>query len=904
MTIALRPLHKSVIFLKQRHCLTLLRKEQITSTDQRWLFAESIEHIVKKSSNTRKDRYLPTLSLSEKKLSTSRIRRNSHRIFSLLDCETFIKSGQQFDQTSLLTAFCYLLNQKIGNLIEFLQGSGDTHVPFLLSLCGLPMSDVTCNAKSEIVDRLWKALVRANIAITHEAMKSRLRVLIENEQTFDALEMLKEAETTFCLEPDEGLFTVILQELSTTGSISAVNSMIREIEKRKLPVNTEMKASQIYCYFKNDDNNAMELAQNAIIEYGNEIEPLIFMVRCQTAIEKRNIQKFKLLLDSLSSSDLSLKLLTDEMVMKFVWLLARNGTDSMGKDHEQLCTETLRKVRKERGFFKLMVREANRHAVHGMFYSALSYFHSDLHVSAKSIFRGGYDFGRHMDWVGCFSKALINAELSLGELKALFKHINRNTHHAHFLLEHILYYVLTHRFLPVQKSLPLTLELLKILDPNCIKIHIVVPLLIHASGVEQRLEILARFVSAGYNDLNHLNHVVIRKLLLQPLLGRGDTAKNKWNTEQLARVVDIIKKHKISEDVAYKLLEPVVVGISSLEKWLKEQSNRIKTDVRNYSVPNTLKEYISNQEVDKIHEFIKRNGSTDISQLFQPIIMLYIHKADWGTLIEYIKQIHSDGSSLIHLTIDNILLILVRHLEEFESFSMTSDFVYYLQQIVSRDLHSNTRNQKMLKRLIKQSLELLHETVQSLIACSRMFRTLADVKWIQSGFFEIVSTSFASAALTKFGFEGALKVCNFFQFSDFPNGIICLLHYAVRINDENLTSKALALARTYWPEWKVSVTFASIMISLEKLEEANRLLQKASIRWINVFQTYKLLCAVHFDEAHNFHFNYLNLFSKVLKYNRHDEACTRLALDCLKDCIRKDPDQVYLVKHFLKNIGI
>lgn len=33
--------------------------------------------------------------------------------------------------------------------------------------------------------------------------------------------------------------------------------------------------------------------QNAITEYGTEIEPLIFMVRCQIAIEKCNIQDFK-----------------------------------------------------------------------------------------------------------------------------------------------------------------------------------------------------------------------------------------------------------------------------------------------------------------------------------------------------------------------------------------------------------------------------------------------------------------------------------------------------------------------------------------------------------------------------------------------------------------------------------
>ncbi|CAG9532955.1 unnamed protein product [Cercopithifilaria johnstoni] len=896
-TIAWRLLHRSVIVPKQKHCLTLLPKEQIALTVHRWLFAESVEHIVKKSGNT-KDKHL-TLPLSEHKADQS-------PDFIIAGLRDIYQKRLTVQSHVFIDSILIPLESKNGNLVEFLQRSGDTHVPFLLSLCGLPMSDATCSAKSSIADRLWNALIRANVPITHAAMKSRLRTLIENEQAFDALQMLKEAEITFGLEPDEEFFTAILQGLSVTRSINTMNWMIREIKRRKLTVNREMKISQIYCYFKNDDHKAVDLLQNAITEYGNEFEPLIFMVRCQIAIEKCNIQDFKLLLDSFSSSDLSLKLLTDEMVVKFVWLLACNGTDSMGKDHEQLCTEILRKVRKEHGFFKLMVREANRHAVHGMFYSALSYFHSDLHESAKSTFGSGSDLGRHMEWVSCFSKALINADLPLEELKTLFTHINRNTHHAHFLLEKILYCVLTQKFLSIQKSLLLTLELLKILDPYRTKIHVIISLLVRASGVEQRLEILSRFLSVGYNDLNHLNYGAVRKLVLQPILGEDGAKKNNWNTEQLVRIVDIIKEHKISEDNAYKLLEPAVTGVSNLEKWLKERSNRKKTNVRNYSEKFSiiLKKYISNEEVDKIHEFIKINGSADIPQLFQPIIMLYICKADWNILTEYIKQIHNDGSSLVHLTIDNVLLILARHLQEFRSFNMTADFVHYLQQIVPKDLHSNTRNQKTMKRLIKQCLELSHQTIQPLIACSQMFRILADVKWIQSGFFETVSISFASAALTKFGFEEALKVCSFFQFCDFPNGIIYLLHYAARINDENLTNKALSIARTYWPEWKISIIFASIMICLEKLEEGSRLLQNVNIRWVNVFQTYKLLCALNLDEGHNFHFNYLNLFSKILGYSKYDEACTRLALNCLKNCTRKDPDQAYLVKDFLKSIGM
>ncbi|VDK86735.1 unnamed protein product [Litomosoides sigmodontis] len=897
LAIARRPFHRLVIFPKRRNCLTLLQKKQVALTVQRWLFAESIEHIVKKGGNNKKHKYLLTLPLSEYKVEHS-------PDFIIAGLRDIYQKRLTIQSHVFIESILVPLESKNDNLVEFLQRSGDTHVPFLMSLCGLPMSDATCSAKSAVADRFWNALICANIPITHATMKSRLKILIENEQKFDALQMLKDAETIFNLKPDEEFFTFILQELSVMGSVSTMNWMMREIERRKLSVNKEMKASQIYCYLKNDDNNAMKLLQSAVAEYGTEIEPLIFMVRCQVAIEKRNIQDFKQLLDSYSSSDLPLKLLTDEMVIKFVWFLARNGIDSMGKDHEQLCTEILRKVRKEHGFYKLMVREANRHAVHGMFYSALSYFHSDLHSSAKSIFGSGNDLGRRVEWVGCFSKALINANLPLEEFKTLLTHINRNTHHAHFLLEQILYCVLTHKCLSVQKSLLLTLELLKILDSFCTKIHVVVPLLIRASGVEHRLEILAHFLSAGYDDLNHLSYGVVWKWVLQPLLGEENAKRIKWRTEQLDRIVDIIKAHKIPEDNAYMLLEPALTGISSLERWLKQRRNRNKADVRNNDkiFSSTLEKCVLNQDINKIHEFIKINGSAIIPQLFQPIIMLYICKADWSILMEYIKQMHDDNTGLIHLTIDNVLLILTRHLEEFKDFNMTIDFVYYLQQIVPKDLHSNTRNRKTMRRLIQQSLELSHETIQPLNACSQMFRTLADIKWVQSGFSETVSTSFALAVLKKFGFEEALKVCNFFQFSDFPNGIICLLHYASRISDQNLTNKALAVARTYWPEWKVSVTFGSIMICLEKLEDANHVLQNANIRWINVFQTYKLLCELHFDEAHNFHFNYLNFFSKIMKYNKYDEAYTRLALDCLKNCTQKDPDQAYLLKSFLESI--
>lgn len=43
---------------------------------------------------------------------------------------------------------------------------------------------------------------------------------------------------------------------------------------------------------------------------------------------------------------------------------------------------------------------------------------------------------------------------------------------------------------------------------------------------------------------------------------------NKWNTEQLDRVVDVFKDHKIPKNIAYKLLKPGSMGIGSVEKWV------------------------------------------------------------------------------------------------------------------------------------------------------------------------------------------------------------------------------------------------------------------------------------------------------------------------------------------------
>ncbi|VDK64402.1 unnamed protein product [Gongylonema pulchrum] len=114
------------------------------------------------------------------------------------------------------------------------------------------------------------------------------------------------------------------------------------------------------------------------------MEPLIVKARCRTALERGDIEEFKCILNSVLSSGPTTSGFTNEFVLELVWLLARKSADPLGKEHHRLCSEILGRVKKEHGFLKLMVREADRHAAHGLFYSALSYFHIDLHKSSVS----------------------------------------------------------------------------------------------------------------------------------------------------------------------------------------------------------------------------------------------------------------------------------------------------------------------------------------------------------------------------------------------------------------------------------------------------------------------------------------------------------------------------------------
>ncbi|VDN02887.1 unnamed protein product [Thelazia callipaeda] len=792
-----------------------------------------------------------------------------------LYCQRLIVNHDMFVQKILLP-----LESRNESLVKLLQRSKDTHVPFLLSLCGVTMSDATCMVKSAIANRFWKALVVTNVPITLQTMKNRLTIAIENEQTFNAFEMLQEAKTLFSLEPDEELFTILLQELSTTGSVNEVNLMLSEVNKHGLCVNMKMKASQIYSYLKNNDSSVLQLIQDSIKQYGKEIEPLILMTRCQVAIEKHDIQSLKLLLNS---TEMSVKLLSDEMVIKLVWLLAQNSNDSMGKENHLLCIKLLREVKKDRGFLKLMVRETNRHSIHKMFYSALSYFHIDLHACVTS--SSDDDIGRHVNWINCFSKALISADMSLDELKDLFNHINQNIYHAYFLLQHILFCILTDQFHPVLKSLRIALELLKILDPNCAKIHVIRPLLVRSFSVNDCLQILSSFMSAGYTDIVYLDQSVIKKHLIYPLIAADDTVKEerKLNVEHLTRVLNIIRK-ELSEENVYNFSKFILMPNSTSAKWLEEQMGYFKTseDRRGGMSLETLKKCVFNENLNGIQEFIRTSGFDNIpSQLLQSIIKLIIRKAEWNMLIECIKRLHKCKIGEDFFTIVDAISVISRHLEEFKSLDMTLDFIHYLQSSIDctvitefylitvdfSDTHlSNYHVQKSVRKLVQTTSEALSEDVRSLISCSRLFRKLADNNWIHCGPFETISTPFASVALKKlvFGFEEALKVCCNFQFSNFPNGIICLLIYAGKINDEILVNRALSASRKYWPEWKVTVTHAAVLIYLGKLRKASDLLQK----------------------VHNFHLNYLNIFSNSLGYNIHDRACIRLAKDCLETCCK------------------
>uniref|UniRef100_A0A183DLT5 Pentatricopeptide repeat-containing protein n=1 Tax=Gongylonema pulchrum TaxID=637853 RepID=A0A183DLT5_9BILA len=65
-------------------------------------------------------------------------------------------------------------------------------------------------------------------------------------------------------------------------------------------------------------------------------------------------------------------------------------------------------------------------------------------------------------------------------------------------------------------------------------------------------------------------------------------------------------------------------------------------------------------------------------------------------------------------------------------------------------------------------------------------------------------------------------------------------------------------------------------------------------------QTYHLMRALHFDEGHNFHLNYMNVFCKALGYDGNDRACLRITSDCLKNCSRKDPELARVLKILIR----
>lgn len=62
----------------------------------------------------------------------------------------------------------------------------------------------------------------ADIKVTLRTLKIHLSTMIENEQTFDAWKILKEAEATFDLVLDEDFFSLLVQELSLIGDVRSL----------------------------------------------------------------------------------------------------------------------------------------------------------------------------------------------------------------------------------------------------------------------------------------------------------------------------------------------------------------------------------------------------------------------------------------------------------------------------------------------------------------------------------------------------------------------------------------------------------------------------------------------------------------------------------------------------------
>ncbi|KAK6059134.1 PPR repeat protein [Cooperia oncophora] len=175
------------------------------------------------------------------------------------------------------------------------------------------------------------------------------------------------------LEPDQHTFEVLLTGIARKGDVEGCRKMVYEMARRGFLVNSACNDALVYCFaVRGHHAKADSLAEQALGKYGADAVSSAQGACAKAAAARVDLNRLrKVLRRAVMGAERKL-ILSSSDVLETIWLLAEKSRDGDGAEFVNLTEQMLNHTNHESGFFRLLIREVERHISHQHYYTAVA----------------------------------------------------------------------------------------------------------------------------------------------------------------------------------------------------------------------------------------------------------------------------------------------------------------------------------------------------------------------------------------------------------------------------------------------------------------------------------------------------------------------------------------------------
>uniref|UniRef100_A0A914PLA7 Uncharacterized protein n=1 Tax=Panagrolaimus davidi TaxID=227884 RepID=A0A914PLA7_9BILA len=587
--------------------------------------------------------------------------------------QTSLGFNQRITAESFVKAVLIPLQEKNPEILKMIKLDPFLYIPFFIRCCGLVMSDISQDQKLVILEHLLQAFKHNNMKMDIHAYIALLKVWMENEHEYDVDAILEEAEIDLKLETNVEFYNKLLWRLAETKDVKQMEKLLSRMTSQGILPNLQTELSQIFAASATNSDEKAELLVNKVLKkYGKDQLPHCLSAKIRGTLLHAKLDKFRkqlrsAVIDVDKEKEFSktgayfpsryILNITYNALFDIIWRLAKRSRGGDGQEFVALTEQILDSAQRTTGFFKRLIREADRHIAHKYYYSAAALIGDTARVKLILDSQRKDTFIRHL--MPRLANHMIRNRTSNEIIKDVANRLIVTFGPELRFYDDLAYSILTYKGYSYDEKFEMFSEFVDAFDSERSRPHILLPLLVQCPDLQTRHILLFKSSEIGYSDVTIVAPFIMAKYVYRPMLENYFGKKGGDDVEKLTLMSKVLESFNVKPEHTWKSLYEYAqlvtngkhsyilpIDMKNFKKWLSDEFEIMfkdkaaeaekKKSKYTYAI---FQQLLKNHDVEKIHSFLVQRGGfppeINYDEDIDTLIKMYLRQANFG----YIKKL-------------------------------------------------------------------------------------------------------------------------------------------------------------------------------------------------------------------------------------------------------------------------